>query len=117
MRKTLNGGNIIQKPTTKIDPRLSPPLGVVDVVQSERDETNVYDSLEELEGDEESEEFLFLDQDVDPGQSMVLNTPGKITLLGQSVRQTKDGGTVVDVIIDVEEVDGATNYEVRTTKA
>lgn len=47
----------------------------------------------------------------------VLDAPSDYTIISQTVRTAPDGHQVVDVIIDVEEIVGAIDYEVRITKA
>lgn len=46
-----------------------------------------------------------------------LDVPGTFEIVEQIVRTAPDGTQVVDIIIDVEEVEGAVKYEVRITKA
>lgn len=46
----------------------------------------------------------------------ILDVPGTYVIVSQTVRTAPDGTQVVDVVIDVEEVEGAEKYEVRITK-
>jgi hypothetical protein len=45
-----------------------------------------------------------------------LDIPGSFSIVSQTIKTGADGRQVVDVVIDVEEVPGATNYNVRVTK-
>lgn len=43
-------------------------------------------------------------------------TPDNLVISGQVLRRAQDGTIVVDIIVDVDEVPGAENYEFRLTK-
>lgn len=47
----------------------------------------------------------------------VLPTPQWMQIIDQQVRIAPDGKAVVDVVIELEDVTGATEYDVRITKA
>lgn len=47
----------------------------------------------------------------------VLPTPQWMNIIDQQVRIAPDGKAVVDVVIELEDVTGATEYDVRMTKA
>lgn len=60
--------------------------------------------------------------DGDPGSGSVdgnnrLQTPQFVTVISQTVRTTADGTTVIDVVLGVEDIPGATNYEIRINAA
>lgn len=61
--------------------------------------------------DEESE------LDDGPADDEELQVPGSFEIVSQTVRTAPDGRQVVDIILEVEEVEGAVKYEVRVTKA
>jgi hypothetical protein len=44
-----------------------------------------------------------------------LDTPSSYTIISQTVRTDPQGNQVVDVVIDVEEVPGAVDYQVRVS--
>ncbi len=46
-----------------------------------------------------------------------IEAPDEITIISQTTRTAPDGRQVVDVVIDVSDVEGAMNYDVRITKA
>lgn len=61
----------------------------------------------------------YYDDGSDLGEDEVgdqLDVPGTFEIISQTVRIGPDGSQVVDVIIDVEEVQGAVKYEVRMSK-
>lgn len=45
-----------------------------------------------------------------------LAVPDSVTIVSQTVRISASGQSVVDVVIDVPDIPGADNYEIRTTK-
>jgi hypothetical protein len=54
--------------------------------------------------------------DSNPDEYEDLQTPQWLTVLSQTIRIAPDGRSVVDVILEVEEVMGAEEYELRVTK-
>lgn len=81
------------------------PDAVSDIADPEAD----IDVQEDTFDDDDS----LLDDDINDEE---LATPGTYVIVSQTVRTAQDGTQVVDVVIDVEEVDGAEKYEVRITK-
>lgn len=59
--------------------------------------------------DDESE----LDEDNNDDE---LGVPASLSIVSQTVRTGPDGNQVVDIVVDVEEVFGAVNYDIRITK-
>lgn len=57
------------------------------------------------------------DLDLPPMTSPGLQPPGDVRIVEQIFRKGPDGRTVVDLIIEVESVQGANEYEVRTSLA
>lgn len=51
---------------------------------------------------------------IDPVTGRLL-PPGKITIVEQIIRQGTGGKEVVDIVIEVEDMPGATEYEVRVS--
>lgn len=69
--------------------------------------------------DEDSaEEVLITDFDEDSPESDAsgLSTPTTFSIVSQTVRRAPGGAIRIDVVIEVEDIDGATNYEVQTAK-
>lgn len=48
-----------------------------------------------------------------PGTGNLLDTPTDISIKSQTLRFAPDGSLVVDVVVSIGEVKGATNYELR----
>jgi hypothetical protein len=96
------------------DPNLDLPVGLKNVnvsptvqegvVVDAPDEENV-DEFELLEDDDSNEDF----------SNDILDPPSSMEIVSQTVRTAPDGRQVVDIIIDVEDIDGALNYELRVT--
>lgn len=99
------------------DPNLAIPIGLVNTkvatapdVQTEIPEPDAdidpqFDTL----ADDDSE------LDIDSNED-VLGAPASFEILSQTVRTGPDGKQVVDVVVDVEDIEGAENYEFRLTK-
>lgn len=51
-----------------------------------------------------------------PDENETLQTPQWLIVSSQTVRIGADGRTVVDVVLEVEDVPGAEDYELRVTK-
>jgi len=88
--------------TKKIDPRVyMPPVEGYeyqeDALASEVEATT-------------SDETLYLDG----AGAIGLQPPENITIVEQIVRKASDGRSLVDLVIEVEDMPGATEYEVRT---
>ena len=67
-------------------------------------------------------EGYFDEGEIDPDlgndtEPIVLDTPTDFAVIDQKIRRAPGGQMVVDIIIEVEDIDGATNYEVQVTKA
>lgn len=59
---------------------------------------------------------IFLDSpaaEYAPGTGNLLDTPTDISIKSQTLRFAPDGTLVVDVVVSIGEVKGATNYELR----
>lgn len=99
------------------DPNLDIPVDLknarvgvrADVVEDIPDPDADIDIQEDTLDDDDSQ----LDEDESSDE---LDVPGTFVIVSQTVRTAPDGSQVVDVVIDVEEVEGAAKYEVRITK-
>jgi hypothetical protein len=90
------------------DPNLEIPLGLKNARVLEKPELP-----EEVDG------FTDFDDDTDDDDDLDedgLGVPDGFTIVDQQVRTASDGSQVVDVIIEIDDIDGALNYEVRLTK-
>ena len=119
--------SVKRTPVRELDPNFFLPPNVVDMryVNSEEQEQDSelvrsetgevlqvsYDAADPSELGTDDQET-----DLDP-LTVLLPTPDSLTLVSQNVRVTADGKFVVDVVLDVADVTGAVNYEVRVTKA
>lgn len=105
-----------------IDPLFAIPEGTED--QFEHSEEEVYFSEDITE-----QEFTYLDSleieyadeiDYDEGyddeDDVALETPETFNIIAQTLRRAPGGQQVVDIVVDVDDVAGATNYEIQVTK-
>lgn len=100
----------------EFDPRLPIPIGLKNARVKELldDEFAVSEPNEDIDWQEglDNEDSEIDDDQIDEE----LDVPGSFEILSQTIRTAPDGSQVVDVVIDVEEVEGAVKYEVRITK-
>lgn len=81
-----------------------PSMQVIDGADTD---INIQDeTLDEDDSQEDIEE---------PGDA--LDTPQSFVVISMTPRTSPEGNQVVDVVIDIEDVPGATDYEVRKTLA
>ena len=101
------------------DPNLELPVGLKNVnvtptvqegtvVDNPSDDFDLDVQLESYE-DEASDEP---DEDV---PNDILEPPGSFEIVSQTVRTAPDGRQVVDIVIEVEDMPGASDYEFRIT--
>lgn len=128
--------DIIRTPEVAIDPRLFIPDGVIDigVKSSEIDPDNptptadngetsedTVDSPTDTVGTGDGTDVVYTpptnDVPVESGELDMLPTPQSIVIVSQTIRIAPDGSSLVDVVIDVEDIPGVSNYDVRVTKA
>lgn len=127
--------DIIRTPEVNLDPRLFVPDGVIDlgVKSSEIDPdlpTPNVDDEDISEGSTPSTDTgsgdggdvvyqppTNSDIPAESGTTDMLPTPQTITIISQTIRIAPDGSSLVDVVIEVEDIPGVTNYDVRVTKA
>lgn len=99
------------------DPNLDIPIDLknarVSALPDVTDEIPDPDADIDIQEDTLSDDDSQLDEDESSDE---LDVPGTFVIVSQTVRTGADGSQVVDVVIDVEEVDGAVKYEVRITK-
>lgn len=107
-----------------IDPLFAIPEGAEDEFVFSREGTDVEfgDGTEGIDFDDsfDSAETLESDYDYDDGDGdeyqTPLATPENIQVVSQVIRRAPGGQQVVDVIIQVDDVEEATDYEVQITK-
>jgi hypothetical protein len=111
--------DIIRTPEVTVDPRLFVPEGVIDmsVKSPEIDPDNPVDVPDIDEGVAPGEIISDAGADnISNLEDFTLPTPNSVTVVEQTMRFGPDGRAVVDVVIEVEDVPGISNYDVRTTK-
>jgi hypothetical protein len=75
----------------------------------------VREDMDVLEGNVESADLSFL-ADFDDSVEIGLEIPQDFTIVSQTLRRAPGGQQVVDVVIEVPDVIGATNYEIQVAK-
>lgn len=113
----------IKREPTALDPMFFIPEGVDELVYDEDLSYQANTSASEGDVDDDLAEVEFNDDNVDYGSPDDVDytdapeTPQIIGIIPPQVLRTGDSGAeVVDVILEVEDVDGVTNYELRVTK-
>lgn len=118
--------NIIQTPEVVLNPVFFIPPDVIDIrvgdptdPSEENDVT--YDDIIDVDDNLTDQDLAtssgpedIADEDGEGGE--VLPTPQWMTIIDQQVRIAPDGKAVVDVTIELEDVSGTTEYDVRVTK-
>lgn len=104
--------------TRYFDQSLYIPEGLSGVRIKESDDAVYYAFPEENPDIDEQTDTMYdedseLDEDAAEDE---LEVPGHFEVVSQTTRTAPDGSQVVDVVIDVEEVDGASKYEIRLGK-
>lgn len=117
--------NAVQPSIKTVDPMFAIPDGVTDAVYGtpsppmyrEGADIDEYTGTEIIDSDFDTEDETGADAPVPGGNNGIwLDTPDIIDVASQTLRRSAGGFNVVDVVVDVEDVEGATNYEVRVTK-
>lgn len=92
--------------TREFDPNFPIPEGLADAVYAN---VSVDDDVD-----------FEIDEDPDLGEEStdgVLETPNSWAVVSEEVRTGPDGSQIVDIVIEIEDVEGADTYEVRLTKS
>lgn len=90
-----------------LDPIFSIPDGAEDTFEYNKE----LDDVEFSEGDV----FDYIEED-DEEEEYGLATPTEFSIVEQKIRRAPGGQQVVDIVLEIEDIDGATNYEVQVTK-
>lgn len=99
------------------DPNLDIPIGLKNARVSTK--PDVTEELPDPDADINEQFETLIDEESELDEEEVgdeLDVPGTFEIISQTVRTGPDGSQVVDIVIDVEEVEGAVKYEVRITK-
>lgn len=101
------------------DPNLDLPVGLKNVnVTPTVQEGLVVDTPEGEIDPEDTNVIGLIEDEEDLNEDFsndILEAPGSLEVVSQTVRTAPDGRQVVDLVIEVEDVDGALNYELRVT--
>jgi hypothetical protein len=102
---------VLKKPreTIEMHPSLFFPPGVEDIVIGLPPNYTDPDDVAQ-------DNFAVEDDNVAEDDDAELPIPTAFTVVSQQVRISPGGGQVVDLIIEVEDLPGVENYEVRKTK-
>jgi len=108
---------IHSRPPVEIDPALFfVPDDVIDVRAQGSDNPDIVEQPQYTDNPDDAEyEDPSLD-DSNPSDVNVIQTPQWLSIISQTVRIGSDGRTVIDVLLETEDVMGAEDYELRTTK-
>lgn len=100
------------------DPNLEAPVELknVNVTTTVQEGTVVESGENDVELDIQLETLDDEGSELDENASNdILEPPGSFEILSQTVRTGPDGTQVIDIVIEVEDMPGATDYDVRVT--
>lgn len=113
----ISNRDIVEKQPVVLDPNFFLPPNVVDVRYiNDQDTAGFYGSDTVDDSDETVLEDPIVDPDDGTTTPNVIDAPTTMTIISQTVRVNPDGAFVVDVVIEVEDIPGIANYDVRLTK-
>lgn len=107
------------KPTeTVLDPTFFIPEGVSEFVYSDSTPSQATDQeVDTSISDEGPGDDVYLTDDSDARDEIVLlDAPDELTVVSQTVRTGPGGQQVIDIVCEIADVPGASNYEVHITK-
>lgn len=107
----------VKRSVTVLDPMFAIPAGTDEFRYSESDILYTDDVEQEeglpddfvSDGSAGTDEFENYSEEPD--------APGILAVISQTLRTSASGSQVVDMVIEVEDIEGAERYEVRVTKA
>jgi hypothetical protein len=107
---------------TYIDPLFEIPEGLVNFEHSDVplvdtpmnvvDDDSFLNDLDEAEAEDEA----YITYEVNEEEPPELDFPDTFTIISQTIRTLASGMQVIDVVVDVETIPGAVNYEARVVK-
>lgn len=126
----ISTANVIKTPEVVLNPQFFVPPDVIDVRVADTSDPSqedgvtyddVIDADDVLVDGSDTDDGGIIDTpnvptDDDGEGAEVLPTPQWMNIIDQQVRISPDGRAVVDVVIELEDVTGATEYDVRITK-
>lgn len=122
IKSMVSSREITQRGKNTVDPRFPIPLGLVDLAY-EQDNRAPFDSFQadapetpidsgvgvvvpNIQGNKQS----------GLAQAVAYQPPTNVSVLSQTVKILPDGSYIVDVLLDVTDVPGITEYDVRVSK-
>lgn len=99
------------------DPNLDIPIGLKNARVAVRPDNE--EELPDASADIDFQTETLIDEESELDEEEVgdeLGVPGTFEVISQTLRTAPDGTQVVDVVVDVEDIEGAVKYEVRITK-
>lgn len=95
----------------KLDPVFVIPPGAEDIFVYSRDNADP-----DLFAFDDGSVDVVIDDSVTDADSTDLGTPDEFSIVSQTVRHGSGGALVVDVVIGIDDIPGATDYEVQVVK-
>lgn len=105
---------------TIIDPRFVIPEGAEEIFAYSKELTEEdYADADFLDFEDGAiDDYLdYTDDGSDDDEQNILDVPTGLVIINQVLRRAPGGQATVDVVIQVDDVPGATNYEIQVTKA
>lgn len=107
-----------------VDPMFYIPEGIDEDTWAYREDADeiTVDNEDTSLSEEASDEFGDVDSDVtivDEGDASEDDAPmviDNLEVISQVLRRANDGSQVVDIVVEVDDIPGITNYEFRVTK-
>lgn len=97
-----------------IDPRLDVPRGIAGIIYSDPDRDIDFFQTDNADDLIQSDDII--DGPIPSEPDTDLRAPSSFSVIEQKVRISPGGQTVVDVIIEIEDVEAIKDYETRITK-
>ena len=127
---TISAKSVKTAPQVTLDPNFFLPPNVVDMryadleVESDSATTRSTETGEVINVDYQEVDYSEIAPNPDDAAGAgngttsptLIQPPDSVTVVSQTVRQTADGKFVVDVTLDVEDIPGVVQYDVRLTK-
>jgi hypothetical protein len=120
-----SGKNVTATQPIEIDPNFFLPPNVVDMRYINLEDAGDSATTRDDDGDivpvnyDNSDYYGSEEESAEAGTGAVspfISPPDTVVVVSQQARVTSDGRTVIDVTLDVQDVPGAVNYDVRLTK-
>jgi hypothetical protein len=97
----------------KLDPVFVIPPGAEDIFVYSRDNADHDFSLDDGEGILDGD----VQESVTDADSSDLGTPDEFEIVSQTPRRASGGVLVIDIVVSIDDVPGATDYDIQVVKA